>query len=141
MRTRGVKMRSWIKVVAVGLLAQVVSAYDFLGDWVQDNTTYFNTSLMDAGSAAQWNGDLSAAWRAPYEAALGSWFYFGLAVSPALSMWFNNRSPHLAAMWLITVLVAYSSMINEGPTYLLYFFVVGWVASLLIKLLATKWSG
>ena len=134
-------MRAWIKAAAVGLLAQTVRATEFIGDWAQDNNTYFNETTMDPGMAAQWSGDLATAWVHPFEVALGHWVYFGLAVSPALSMWFHPRSPHIAAMWLITVLVAWSYKINEGPTYLLYFFVVGWVTSLLVKLLATKWSG
>lgn len=134
-------MKSWIKAAALALLPQTVRAAEFFGDWAQDNNTYFNTTTMDPGMAAQWNGDLATAWVRPFEVALGNWFYFGLAVSPALSMWFHHRSPHIAAMWLITVLVAWSYKINEGPTYLLYFFVVGWVTSLLVKLLATKWSG
>jgi len=81
------------------------------------------------------NGDPIHAIHDANTAAWGQWFWVILACGIYGAMWRDQRTFHLAQIWMITILAAYGHLLN-GFNHIFFIMAGFWLMSILVRLLS-----
>ena len=104
------------------------------------NVSALDNSSKTAAYLKLSNNDPIHAVTGVFEDAWGGWFYLMLAASAYLGISIQQRSIHVASIWLVAMLASYNFKILDIPPYIMYLVVVIWIADILIKLLSPEYK-